>query len=78
MQDWDAAVALNLFCTRLSEQDDPLAAMLTQLASALPHAASALIAYKAVHTSADQAATAARAAHQQVQEAQVSHAVTVC
>lgn len=72
MQDWDAAVALKLFCTRLSEADQPLAALLLELAEALPASSAAIIAYEAIHASADEAAAAARAAHQQVQEAQVT------
>lgn len=72
LQDWDAAVALNLFCTRLSEDEQPLTGLLTLLAEVLPAASAAFTAYVTVHDSADKAASAARAAHQQVQEAQVT------
>ena len=45
--------------------------MILALAAALPAALSALQAYEAVHSVADEAAVAARAAHQQVLQAQV-------
>lgn len=49
--------------------------MMSALAAALPAALAALQAYKAVNITADEAASAARAAHQHVLEAQVcSHA----
>lgn len=56
----------------MAEQDPPLASMLTELIRTLPPATVALTAYEAVHSSADKAAAAARAAHQQIQEAQVT------
>ena len=71
LQDADAAVALNLFFSRITEQAQPCHEMMLALAAALPKAQSALQAYEAVHSVADEAASAARAAHQQVLEAQV-------
>ena len=71
LQDADAAVALNLFFSRVTEHKRPCHEMISALAAALPEALSALQAYDAVHTIADEAASAARAAHQQVLEAQV-------
>ena len=71
MQDADAAVALNLFFSRVTEHKPPCHEMMSALAAALPEALSALQAYEAIHSVADKAASAARAAHQQVLEAQV-------
>ena len=71
MQDADAAVALNLFYARSSEQKASCSEVLLALAAALPSAAAALQAYEAVHTVADQTASTARAAHREVLEAQV-------
>lgn len=71
LQDADAAVALNLFFSRVAEDKRPCPEMISALAAALPAALAALQAYKAVHSTADVAASAARAAHQQVLEAQV-------
>ena len=71
MQDADAAVALNLFSSRVQEQKQSCHQGIEALAAALPGAIAALQAYDAVHSVADQAASAARAAHQQVLDAQV-------
>lgn len=71
MQDADAAVALNLFYSRITEQQESCAAGLSSLAAALPGAVAGLQDYEAVHRVADETASAARAAHQQVLEAQV-------
>lgn len=71
MQDWDAAVALNLFCARLSEQDWSVASLLPQLGMAFSAASAVLSSYSTMHAEAEAAATAARTAHQQIQEAQV-------
>ena len=71
LQDADAAVALNLFLSRITEHKRPCHELLSALAAALPKALSALQAYETVHRVADEAASAARAAHQQVLEAQV-------
>ena len=64
-------MALNLFYSRINEQKEPCAVALSALAAALPGAIAGLQEYEAVHTIADQTASAARAAHQQVLEAQV-------
>ena len=69
LQDADAAVALNLFCSRVAEHKRPCHKMV--LALAVPEALSALQACEAIHSVADEAASAARAGHQQVLEAQV-------
>ena len=71
LQDADAAVALNLFYSRITEQQESCAAVLSSLAAALPGAVAVLQDYEAVHRVADETASAARAAHQQVLEAQV-------
>ncbi len=71
MQDADAAVALNLFVSRATEQQDSCSDALSALAVALPAAVAALQAYAVVHGVADETASTARAAHQQVLEAQV-------
>ena len=71
LQDADAAVALNLFYSRITEQQESCAAVLSSLAAALPGAVVGLQDYEAVHRVADETASAARAAHQQVLEAQV-------
>ena len=71
LQDADAAVALNLFCSRVSENHQSCCDTLSAVAAALPEALSALQAYEAVHTPANQTASAAQAAHAQVQQAQV-------
>lgn len=70
-QDADAAVALNLFFSRVTEQKQPCSEALSALAGALPGALAALQAYEAVHSVADLTASTARAAHQQVLQAQV-------
>ena len=71
LQDADAAVALNLFFSRVTEQKQSCSEAIAALAAALPGALAALQAYEAVHSLADEAASAARAAHQQVLDAQV-------
>ena len=73
LQDADAAVALNLFSSRIAEQKHSCHEAIKALAAALPQALAALEAYEAVHSVAEEAASAARAAHQQVLEAQVHH-----
>lgn len=78
MQDADAAVALNLFFSRVTEHKRPCHEMISALAAALPAALLALQAYEAVHSVADEAASAARAAHQQVLEAQVCCEAMAC
>ncbi|KAL0054989.1 hypothetical protein WJX82_005498 [Trebouxia sp. C0006] len=72
-KDADAAVALNLFFARSTEQKASCSEVLS-LAAALPGAAAALQAYAAVHTVADQTASTARAAHREVLEAQEAQA----
>ncbi|KAL0019463.1 hypothetical protein WJX77_007420 [Trebouxia sp. C0004] len=73
-KDADAAVALNLFHARSTEQKASCSEALSALAAALPGAAAALQAYAAVHTVADQTASTARAAHREVLEAQEAQA----
>ncbi|KAL0031856.1 hypothetical protein WJX79_000268 [Trebouxia sp. C0005] len=73
-KDADAAVALNLFYARSTEQKASCSEVLLALARALPSAKAALQAYAAVHTVADQTASTARAAHREVLEAQEAQA----
>ena len=71
VQDADAAVALNLFCSRVSKHHQSCCDSLSAVAAALPEALSALQAYEAMHNPANKTASAAQTAHEQVQQAQV-------